>query len=128
MTGHELDDVGRTLSWGALDSFLDHLGEDSALLKEMNPEMAKWSSRTKTNTILADIYDQLAMINANLVAIGSRKAARKPKPYPRPGNKPQEDTRHFGSGALPKDELRKWIEGKQHAGSSTGHNNGHPGT
>lgn len=97
---------------------------------ELYPDMAEWSGATKTNVILADIYDILAMINANLVAIGSRKPAKKPKPYPRPNKKEPEDEKHFGRGALPPDELRKWIEEKrqEYARSSTGDHNRNTGT
>jgi len=76
--------------------------------------MAEWGSVLKTNEILADIFDVLAMINANLIAVGSRKKAKQPKPYPRPGAKPKNE-QHFGSGALPPSELKKWIEEKRRA-------------
>lgn len=95
-------------------------------MAELNPEIHAWASTVKTNAILADIFDMLAMINANLTAIGSRRAAKKPKPYPRPG-KDDKDTRHFGSGALPVEDLHRWIEDKRNAGSSTGDHNGHSG-
>lgn len=54
----------------------------------------------------------LAMINANIVAIGSRRRSSKPKPYPRPKalNKQNEEVRHIGKDALPVDELEKWFE------------------
>lgn len=99
-------------------------------MREINPDVSEWSSTTKTNAILADIYDTLSLINANLVAIGSRKPTKKPKPYPRPIKQESADQRHFGSGALPPDELRKWIEEKrkEYAGSSTGDNNRNTGT
>lgn len=129
-TGYELKDVGKSITWGALDNFLNHSEPDSALIRELNPELAKWSSVTKTNAILADIYDKLSMINANLIAIAEHKPARKPKPYPRPGEQPEDkDTRHFGKGALPVNELHEWIERKraEYGRSSTGHDNGHPG-
>jgi len=76
--------------------------------------MSEWSNAVKTNEILADIYDMLAMINANLIAVGNKKNAKAPKPYPRPGAKPKNE-QHFGSGALPPNELRKWIEEKRRA-------------
>lgn len=130
-TGYDLEDIGRSLSWGALDSFLRHAGPDSALMRELNPDLTTWSSQTKTNVILADIFDMLAMINANLMAIGSGKPAKKPKPYPRPNkhNNP-ENERHFGSGALKPADLRKWFAEKRrdYAGSSTGDNNSHSST
>lgn len=89
-------------------------------MAEVNPDLSAWASRVKTNAILADIYDQLAVINANLLAIGSRRPAKTPKPYPRPGKKDPENTQHFGRGALPPDELRAWFEKKraEYAGSS----------
>ena len=126
-TGHELADVGRVLSWDALSAFLHHIKPESAVAREINPELSQWTSTVKTNAILADIYDILAAINANLMAIGSGKRARKPKPYPRPnsGKEKEDNKQHFGSGALPPDELRKWFEEKRarYARSSTGHNN-----
>lgn len=98
-------------------------------MAELDPEMAAWANTIKTNVILADIFDVLAMINANLVAVGSRKAAKKPKPYPRPGKRDPEDEMHFGKGALPPEELHEWIENKrrEYAGSSTGDLSGDTG-
>lgn len=90
-----------------------HTGPESALMQELNPELSEWSGRTKTNAILADIFDMLAMINANLMAVGTRKPAKRPKLYPRPGAKDPETTRHFGKGALPAEELREWFERKR---------------
>ena len=99
-------------------------------MQELNPEAATWSTTTKTNAILADIYDVLALINANLIALASKRAAKQPKPYPRPRRKENENERHFGSGALPPDELREWFNRKraENAGSSTGDNNRHTGS
>lgn len=127
-TGHELNDVGSTLSWGAFDVFMHHVRPDSALARELDPELASWSEPMKTNKILADIFDMLAMINANLVAIGTRQPAKMPKPYPRPNQKTPEEEKHIGSGALPPAELRAWIDKKRaelNARSSTGDDNRH---
>ena len=74
--------------------------------------MALWSSPAKTNAILADIFDMLAQINANLVAIGSHKTSKKPKPYPRPGDKEKQEKR-IGKNALPANELDLWIAKKR---------------
>lgn len=112
-TGHELNDIGRTLSWDALDSFLANLGADSALVREMDPEVGAWGTTLKTNLILADIWNVLAMINANLIAVGTRKPAKAPKMYPHPWQKEPDKERHIGSGALPPNELRKWFEEKR---------------
>ena len=129
-TGHELNDIGRTLSWGALDAFLGHTEPDSALMREINPEVSTWSSTAKTNAILADIYDLLAQLNANLVAHATGRAAKRPKLYPRPAKHDPENERHFGSKGLPPDELRKWIEEKrkQHAESSKRNHNRYTGS
>jgi len=113
-TGRELEDVGRSLSWRALGNFVRHLPTDSATMRDVRPEIAEWGTVVKTNEILADIFDVLSMINSNLVALGNRKQAKQPKLYPRPGAKPK-DEQHFGSGALPPAELRRWIEEKRRA-------------
>jgi len=81
--GYELRDVGRSLSWSALLSFISELGPESYVAKDLEPELHEWTTTFKTNKILADIYDVLAMINANLVAFGSKKQSKRPKPYPR---------------------------------------------
>ena len=95
-----------------------HLDPESALAREVQPDAYIWSSRAKTNAILADIYDILSLINANLCVKGTRHRPRKPKPYPRPGNKEKEtETTHIGKGALPPDKLREWFRQKELEGS-----------
>ena len=112
-TGYEIAGLGSGLSWSAFGSFLNQIGADSAIAREVNPELAEWASRAKTNAILADIFDILALINSNLVAIGSRRKAKAPKPYPRPGAKEPEGTKHYGSEPLPVADLREWLEKKR---------------
>ena len=116
LTGHELDDLGRTLSWRALHSFLEHLPPDSAVVLEEHPEFAPWMTTLKTNVILADLIDMVGQLNANMVAKGTGKRAQRVKPYQRP--KPDE-RQHIGKGALPHDELMAWFEEKrkQHGGN-----------
>ena len=117
MTGHDLEDIGRTLSWSALGAFLKHIEINGAIARELDPELSKWSGSFKTNAILADIYDMLAMINANLVAMGSGKRATKPKPYTRPGDK---DQKKIGKNALPAEQLREWFAKKREARQKLG--------
>jgi len=105
--------LGGALDWSAMRAFMRHLPIDSALGQELYPEYAPWATQTKTNAILADIFDVLSQINANLVAMGSHKPAKQPKPYPRPQQKKPENVRHFGRGALPANELREWFEMKR---------------
>ena len=107
-----LQDIGPRLSWGAFRSFLQQLDLDSATARSLNPDMSKWAGRLKTNEILADIFDVLSMINANLVAIGQRKRAKTPDRYPRPGVE-QPGRQQIGKGPLPPDELRAWFEKKR---------------
>ena len=114
-TGHELREVGHTLSWSTLDAFLRNINPESALARELDPKMSNWVSRAKTNAILASIYDMLAVINSNLCAKGTGKRPKKPKPYPRPWDQEDKkpDVTHFGRGALPPDELRAWFKAKE---------------
>ena len=81
-------------------------------MREIEPEYHLWDTRAKTNAILADIFDVLAVINANIVSMANGKKAKRPPIYPRPGveNKNQ---KKYGSGALPQNELRAWIEKKR---------------
>lgn len=113
-TGHELKDIGRSLSWDALASFVIYDGNDSALARELDEEYTLWATALKSNGILADIFDMLAQINANLVALGEHKASKQVAPYPRPGMEEKRDNvKHFGRGALPRGEFRKWLEKKR---------------
>ena len=110
-TGHSIEDVGDSLSWESLHSFIVKSKATSALARDINPEVADWSTVKQTNIILADIYDLLAVMNANLVGLASRKPAKKPKRYKRPGMN-DEDRKVIGKDALPVEELHKWIERK----------------
>lgn len=109
-TGYSLDDVGGALSWSALGAFLHKADPESSLAHELEPELAAWATRFKTNAILADIYDILAQINANLVSGFSRKRASKPKRYPRPGD---DSKRKVGKNAVSIEELDKWLASKR---------------
>lgn len=111
-TGYELNDIGSALSWGALKSFLSNVKLGSALSSEISPEMTEWATTAKTNTILADIYDQLSMVNANLRILITHKPGKKPEPYKRPGDDKKE-TRRIGKGSLPASKMREWIESRR---------------
>lgn len=105
-----MDDIGSGLPWGSLPSFLENIGLDSALALETHPQEASWASTLRTNVILADIYDAIAQLNANLVAIGSGKRAEKAKPYPRPFKRKDKNRKHIGGEPMPANELEKWFE------------------
>jgi len=111
-TGYTLDDIGGTLSWSSLDSFISNLKSDSALARDLG-NATGWEDTVKTNAILADIYDLLQIVNANLcLHISKGKKKVRVKPYPRPGM--SEDKHKLGKGALKSVEsLRKWIRSKR---------------
>ena len=91
---------------------MKNLGTDSALARDLNKSTG-WEETIKTNAILADIFDLLQVINANLVAMASGgKKKVQVKPYPRPGG--DKNTKRMGKGALPLDPLREWIKERQH--------------
>ena len=109
-TPYSLEDLGGALSWGALRSFIYHLGTDSALARDLG-KATGWESTLKTNAILADIYDLLQVINSNLVNFASRgKTKKKIKPYPRPGK--GDDNKRIGKGAITLDAMREFIRGR----------------
>ena len=107
-TKYSLDDVGGALSWGTLYSFIKGLGADSAYASELANRRG-WESTTKTNIILADIFDILQVI---AVMLGGNK--NKFKPYPRPWRAEEEDKEKIGKDALPADDLHEWIKERQH--------------
>ena len=108
--GYELNDIGGSLSWRALDSFIRNLSLDSATIRDLNPDIARWSSPLQTNIILADVYDLLSAINYNLMSMASKQKTQQPKPYPRPGKNEDEDKKKIGKGALPVADLEDWFE------------------
>lgn len=80
-------------------------------MRDLHPDVAQWSTTLKTNVILADIFDCLAQINANLIAIGSRKKAKKVKQYPRPGKK-DKNIKKIGNkeSAVSVNKFNLWLE------------------
>lgn len=86
----------------ALVSFVKFLPPESALRRAMNPgdDAFAWSTRAKTNAILADIFDAYAAVHA--------KKGRKPKPYPRPG---AQKGAGIGKGAIPIRDFESWWNG-----------------
>lgn len=71
-----------------------------------------WEDTTKTNFILADIYDLLQVINANIMGLGGNKH-KKINPYPRPNGKEKDDVKKIGKGALPYEKLIEWFKEKR---------------
>lgn len=100
-------DVGSSLSWGALSSFLKNLPQDSAVWRSAHKDIADWGTTLKTNEILADIYDVLNQMNSNMVGGFSRKKPAKVTPYPRPWLKKK--AKKIGT-PMKKSELREFIK------------------
>lgn len=90
-TGRTLDEFMSQGAPGvvALAHFHAHLGVDSATYRASvgMPDVAEWSADLKQSVILADIFDVLNALNTNVAHIGSKKRAKRPKPYPRPWRK-----------------------------------------
>lgn len=94
------------LDWRTLLHFVQHLGTDSALWRSVNPDrcdLADWRGGVDTADVLANIYDAVAVISAQLATKpGSR--VKLPKPHPRPG---ADGKRHIGKGAVKASEIKK---------------------
>lgn len=106
LTRYTLDDIGADLSWERLLHFVQHLPATSALVREMEPDMAQWVDGRALADILADMFDLLQSFLGTYVNANSKKKSRRLKPYPRPWLKPT--TRHFGSDPIPISEFDKW--------------------
>ena len=111
-TSYLLDDAGGALPWRSLYSFIKNLGGDSALARDLGKSTG-WDHTLKTNEILADRYDLLQVVNANVINYATHgKKKAKVTPYPRPGREDDKKKR-IGSGAVPITDLREWIRRKQ---------------
>lgn len=86
-SGFTLRDVGDRISWDTLREYLYNASPNSATARKMNPDLSMWASSLKTNALLADIFDVLAMINANICSLGSGQPAKRPPRIEHPGDK-----------------------------------------
>jgi len=107
--GLTLESIGGVLDWDSLGDFISKTEPDSALARDIDPEVSKWSMNVKTNEILADLYDLIAMFRYEVTAMLSGKKPKKPRFYERPNNK---EKKRIGKGSLPVPEMRKWIHKK----------------
>lgn len=114
--GYTLDDVGGALTWDALGDFISKTEPGSALSYDLDPERADWATTDRTNTLLADIYDLLAVMNRMLATMVTQRRQPKPKPYRRPG-KDKNEKRHVGTASIPiadvKNEILKRLRGQK---------------
>ena len=89
-TGYTIADVGGALSWASLRHFVENLDGDSRFFRETHPEEAEylaWSEPQRVPWVLADIVDELRIIQYMFEAAHSKKGhkPKRPKPYRRPG-------------------------------------------
>lgn len=114
-TRYQLSDIGGALPMTALLHFVQYLGIDSALWREMHEDEARqvaWLDGSMVAPVLADVYDVMALnlwVNANR---GARHRRRKPKPYPRPWSASHGETKHFGKDPIPISEFDSWWDSK----------------
>lgn len=100
--GLRLRDVGTdALTWGDVYVIVRQSPRSSALFRAMNPDAHEW---TLPALLLAEVADAVRVGNWQR---GSAKRAEYPKPIPRPGVTPEEQT--YGKGAIPIDEMAEWL-------------------
>lgn len=95
----------------ALCHFLRHLPLDSATAAEVSGYrgIAEWSQTTKTNILMADIYDNISAMRYAFVQSKSKKGrAKKPDPYPRPWR--SDGKKRIGRGAVPVSKFWGWWD------------------
>lgn len=112
--GMTLQDVPQRIPWTALRSFVTHLGQTSALFRELNPEYSEWFAEGKTRAMLADIYDAIANLAYSFAKANTPKNKRKPKepkPYPRPWLK-NKDKKTIGRDPIPIKDFDAWWGGE----------------
>lgn len=108
-TNYQLRDVGGALPWGALLHFVQFLPRDSALSRELVPvtDAERWTRGDATASLLADIYDLMALFRAEQAVKGTDHKPRRQRPYPRPGAKPK-GVRHVGKDPIPVSKFESW--------------------
>lgn len=102
---------------------LAHLPAESATFWAVDPDRAEAASWSRTDHLLASVFDSLQVLiwqNANQ---GRKSPTAKPRPLPRPGMESRSGmegaTRHVKGTPMPIDELRKRLPGIEEA--SNGH-------
>ena len=93
----------------ALAHFARHLDADSATSRELSTYQG-WDTTTKTNAMLADLYDGMAALLWTYQAAHSKRKPPKPKPYPRPWAK---HGKRLGRDPIRASEFDKWWKSKE---------------
>lgn len=108
-----LYDIPSVISWADLRDFVSHLDASSALVAELDPDVAGWQGDEKVPMLLAHIADLLAGLSYGYTISHMKNGSRKPQapePIPRPGVQPKRQTQHWGSDAIPIAEFADWWD------------------
>lgn len=111
--GVSLYDLPSAMSWADLRDFVSYLDAGSALVSEVEPDVAGWQGDEKVPMLLAHIADLLAGLSYGYTVSHIKKGAKKPptpEPIPRPGVQPKRQTQHWGSDAIPISEFADWWD------------------
>lgn len=117
-THFTLDDLGRSLSWRALFSFISGLDKTSLLWQQMHQDRqdeALWESPAVLPQLVALLVDELRSMQYIYIASHSKHAVKQPEPIPRPGIKQKKaDVKRFGSKPVTKQEFETfWSSRKE---------------
>jgi hypothetical protein len=96
---------------------LAHLPPDSATYREIDPKGAEAASWSRTDHLLASVFDSLQMLLWQNGNQGKKSPSPRPRPLPRPGMEGK--GRQVKGTPMPLNELRKrlpGIEGANDAG------------
>ena len=111
-----LYDIPGPLSWDDVRDFVEHLDASSAMVSELNPDVAGWQGDQKTPMLLAHIADLVAGLSYGYTVSHMQKGEKKPaapEPIPRPGiQKAPEKHQHWGGDAIPISEFSDWWDQK----------------
>lgn len=105
----------------ALCHFVKHLPLDSATAAEQSgyDGLAVWGSTTRTNMLLADIYDAISAFRyVFTISKSKRGKAKKPRPYPRPWVR--EKVRKIGKDPIPVSAFGDWWKKKMKEAKNAG--------
>lgn len=116
-TAYTLDDLGRSLTWRALFSFVCGLDKTSLLWQQMNgdkKEEALWEKQALIPQLLALLIDEVRNMQYIYASSHSKKPIKQPEPIPRPHIKKNSDTKHYGSKPVTKQQFEKfWSTRKE---------------
>jgi Family of unknown function (DUF5361) len=97
---------------------LAYLPPESATYLAVDPKAAEVASWSRTDHLLASVFDSLQVLIWQNANEGRKSPTPKPRPLPRPGMEGK--TRRVKGTPMPLDELRKRLPGIEGAPSHAG--------